>query len=168
MAVLISAVGLFLAALVLHLIWWRFKVPRRQLAALAALFLMVAAVGFAALVASGIFSDDLPLPRLLMAILLFGSLGVVYLILFTALEADSPTLTIIGLISETGASGVHREALIRAMARHSYVQTRIDQMVADGMAVESASGLRLAAQGLWLSRLVLLYRQLLTRKHVGG
>jgi hypothetical protein len=143
-------------------------VPRHQLAALVVLFAATAAAGFTVLNACGCVPGELPLPRLLLGILLFGSFGVVYLILFTALEADSPTLTILGLIAASGARGVHHEELMRAMERHSYVQVRIDQMVADGMAVETPSGLCIAAHGLWLSKLVLHYRHLLVRKHVGG
>jgi hypothetical protein len=168
MAVLLSAAALFAAALAIHLVWWRVSVPRAQLAALLGLFLATAVVGFAAIGAGDLVGGELPLPRLLLAILLFGSFCLVYLILFTALEADSPTLTVLGLIAEAGSSGIHKEALSRAMERHSYVGVRIDQMVADGMVVETASRLRLAAQGLWLSSLVLLYRRLLARKHLGG
>jgi hypothetical protein len=168
MSVLLSASGLFAVTLVVHLVWWRLRVPRQQSAALVGLFLAMAAVGFSMIGAGALVGSGLPLPRLLLAIMLFGSFGVVYLILFTALEADSPTLTLLGLIAARGSQGIHRDELIRAMERHSYVQARIDQMVADGMAVETATGLRLAAQGLWLSSLVLFYRRLLGRKHVGG
>jgi hypothetical protein len=168
MAVFLSASGLFVMALVIHLIWWRLGVPRRQSAALVGLFLATAICGFTVIHAGDFFPGETSLPRLLLAILLFGSFCVAYLILFSALEADSPTLTLIWLIAETGPRGIHRDDLMRAMERHSYVRLRVDQMIADGMAVETSSGLRLAAQGLWLSSLVLLYRRLLARKHVGG
>jgi hypothetical protein len=168
MAVFLSASGLFVMTFIAHLIWWRLRMPRRQSAALLALFLASAICGFSVIYAGDFFPSEISLPRLLLAILLFGSFCVAYLILFSALEADSPTLTLIRLIAETGSRGIHRDDLMRAMERHSYVRLRIDQMIADGMAVETSSGLRLAAQGLWLSSLVLLYRRLLARKNVGG
>jgi hypothetical protein len=168
MAVFFSASGLFAIALIIHVIWWRVRVPRRQSGALMALFLATAVCGFGAIYLGDLFAGGLSLPRFLLAILLFGSLCVAYLILFSALEADSPTLTLIRLIAETGGRGIHRDDLMQAMQRHSYVQVRIDQMLADRMAVETPSGLRLAGQGLLLSSLVLLYRRLLARTHVGG
>ncbi len=168
MAVLLSASGLFVVALILHIAWWRVRVPRQQSAVLIGLFLATATCGVAAISVGGFFPGELPLPRLLLAILLFGSFGVVYLILFSALESDSPTLTMLGLIAARGSCGIRRDELMWAMKRHSYAQVRIDQMVADGMAIETPSGVRLAAQGLWLSSLVLFYRRLLVRKHVGG
>jgi predicted permease len=168
MAVFFSASALFVIAFVVHLIWWRLKVPRRQSLTLLALFLTIATGGFAMIYVTDLFAGELPVPRLLLAILLLGSFCIVYLILFSALEADSPTLTLIRLIADAGLPGIHGDELMRAMERHSYVQIRIDQMIADGMAVETPTGLRLASQGLWLSSIVLLYRRMLARRHVGG
>ena len=168
MAVFVSGLALLAIALVIHVIWWRLKVPRRQPLTLAMLFLSVAVLGFAAIYAADLFSGGLPLPRLLLAFLLYGSGAVVYLIFFSAMEEDSPSLTLIRLISEAGPRGIHRDDLLRVVERHSYIKVRIDMMVSDGMAVETPTGLRLASQGLWLSRIVLFYRKLLARKIVGG
>jgi hypothetical protein len=167
-AVLISGLALLAIALVIHVIWWRLRVPRRQPFVLAMLLLSVAVCGFAAIHAADLFSGELPLPRFLLAFLLYGSGGVVYLIFFSAMEEDSPSLTLIRLISEAGPRGIHRDDLMRVVERHSYIKVRIDMMVSDGMAVETPEGLRLASQGLWLSRIVLFYRKLLARKIVGG
>lgn len=168
MAVFLSASTLLVIAFVTHVIWWRLKVPRRQALTLAKLFLSVAVCGFAAIYASDLFSGQLPLPRFLLAVLLFGSVALVYLIFFSAMEEDSPSLTLIRLISEAGPRGIHRNDLMRVMERHSYIKVRIDMMVSDGMAVETPSGIRLASHGLLLSWLVLFYRNLLARKFVGG
>jgi hypothetical protein len=167
-AVLISGLALLAIALVIHVIWWRLKVPRRQPFVLVMLLLAVAVCGFAVIYATDLFSGELPLPRFALAFLLYGSGGVVYLIFFSAMEEDSPSLTLIRLISEAGPRGVHRDELMQVIERHSYIKVRIDMMVSDGMAVETPSGLRLASQGLWLSRIVLFYRKLLARKIVGG
>jgi hypothetical protein len=168
MAVFLSASLLLAVAFAVHLIWWRLKVPRRQPLALLVLFLTVALCGFATIYAADLFAGELPLPRLLLAVLLFGSIGVVYLILFSAMEEDSPSLTLIRLISEAGPRGIHRAQLLKAVEGHSYIKVRIDMMISDGMAVETATGLRLASQGLWLSSLVLFYRKMLARTKVGG
>ena len=168
MAVLISGLALLAIALAIHVIWWRIKVPRRQPFMLAMLLLSVAVCGFAVIYAADLFSGELPLPRILLAFLLYGGGGVVYLIFFSAMEEDSPSLTLIQLISEAGPRGVHRDELMRVVERHSYIKVRIDMMISDGMAVETPAGLRLASQGLWLSRIVLFYRKLLSRKIVGG
>lgn len=168
MAVFISASTLLAIAFVTHVIWWRLKVPRRQSFTLAMLFLSVAVCGFAAIYAADLFSGELPLPRFLLAVLVFGGGSLVYLIFFSAMEEDSPSLTLIRLISEAGPRGIHRNDLMRVVERHSYIRVRIDLMVSDGMAVETPTGLRLVSHGLWLSWFVLFYRKLLARKIVGG
>jgi hypothetical protein len=168
MAVFLAGSGLFVLAFVIHLVWWRIRLPRRQSAALLALFAVTAAAGFAAIYALDLLPGEFSLPRLLLAVMLFGGYAVVYVILFSALEADSPTLTLIGIIAAAGDHGIHRSKLMQAMEQHSYVRLRIDQMIADGMAVEVGSRVHLAAQGLWLSSLVILYRRLLARNQLGG
>jgi hypothetical protein len=168
MAVFLSAFGVFAIAFAIHLIWWRLRVPRRQAAVLSALFLSVAIAGFGTIAIGNPFPGEMPVPRILLSVLLFFSFSAAYLILFSALEADSPTLTVIGLIAERGSRGIHRQEVISIMQRHSYVKLRIEQMVTDGMVVEMPNGLRLASQGLWLTSIVLFYRTMLGRKHVGG
>ena len=108
MAVFISAWALLAIAFAIHVVWWRLKVPRRQSFALAMLFLSVAVCGFAVIHAADLFPGELPLPRFLLALLLFGGGGLVYLIFFTALEADSPSLTVLRLISDAGSGGFTR------------------------------------------------------------
>jgi len=168
MAVFLTGSGLFVLAFVIHLGWWRIRLPRRQSIALLALFAVTATAGFAAICTLDVFPGGFSLPCLLLAVMLFGSYAVVYIILFSALEADSPTLTLIGIIAAAGDRGIHRSKLMQAMEQHSYVRLRIDQMIADGMAVEAESRVHLAAQGLWLSSLVILYRRLLARNQLGG
>jgi hypothetical protein len=167
-AVLLSASAIFAIAFAIHVAWWRLRVPRRQLFTLSMLFLAAAVCGFAAIHAVGLFPGQLPLPRFLLAVLLLGGVCGVYLILFTAMEEDSPSLTLLRLISEAGSRGIHRDDLLRVVERHSFIEARIDLMVADGMALETPTGLRLGPQGHWLSSVVLFYRRLLVRKVVGG
>jgi hypothetical protein len=158
----------FVVAFAIHVILWRIHVPRHQAASLALLFVAVAIV---VLVTESVLDPALfglsPL-RLALAVILFGSFGVVYLILFSALEADSPTLTIIALIQAGGRHGVSEHDLLRAMAGHSFVRLRLDQMVRDGMAVRRGDRLHPSSQGILLASLVRQYRILLCRTHAGG
>jgi hypothetical protein len=78
------------------------RVPRRQWRALVFIFGLVAAgVGFALAVA-GATRFGLSAPRAVLVALLFGGLALDYLILFSALEADSPTLAMIELVRRHG------------------------------------------------------------------
>ena len=73
-----------------HVIWWRLKVPRRQPFMLAMLLLSLGVCGFAALYAAALFPAELSLPRILLAFLLYGSGGVVYLILSVRWKRTAP------------------------------------------------------------------------------
>lgn len=168
MVVPIYALALFATAFAIQLCWWRISVPRRQLAAIASLFLAVdvaGCIGFAVLGVGPAIAGPF---FLLLTFVLAASLSAAYVVLFTALEADSPSLTILGIIARAGAAGISRADLAREMEQHNYVQERIQQMINDGMVYVTPSGLRLAGQGLWLTTLVLLYRRFLGLDHVGG
>ena len=168
MIVAAYALALFLTAFFIQLCWWRLKVPRRQLATLAALFIAVDVAGCAVFAVFGIGPAAQGATFLLLTFVLSASTAVTYVILFTALEADSPSLTILGIISKAGERGISRTDLMQAMARHDYVQERIQQMINDGMVHSTPTGLRLAGQGLLLTSAVLLYRRFLGLSHVGG
>jgi hypothetical protein len=168
MSVLFAAVGLFAAALLVHLVVWRIRVPKQQAATLVVIILTVGILGFSLLFSFGTEDVGLSGARLLLGIGVFGGLAAIYLILFSAIEADSPTLTMINLIQAGGIRGVREDKLRLAMSRYSYVEARIDQLLQDKMVIETAHGLQIQPSGRWLCTFILFYRRLLLRSRVGG
>ena len=166
MTVLLAGVGLFVATLVIHVVMWRIRVPRQQAATLIFLILVAGFVGTAVLFTSRFQGLDGLKP--LLAIGVFGSLSAIYLILFSSLEADSPTLTILNLVHASGAQGIEEGDLRTAMARQSYVRKRINQLLQDGMVIEVSDRLRLQPRGQLFCKFVLYYRKLLRRNNAGG
>jgi hypothetical protein len=167
-SVLFTALGLFAVALLVHVAVWRIRVPRQQAATLIVVILLVGIAGFGLLVSLGLQDVGPYGARLLLAIGVFGGLAAVYLILFSALEADSPTLTMINLIQAAGVRGIREDALRLAMSRHSYVNARIDQLLQDKMVIDKADGLQIQPSGRLLCAFILSYRRLLLRTHAGG
>ena len=168
MIVLFGGVGLFAVALLLHIMVWRIHVPSRQAGALIAVNLVVAILGFGALYASRSKGIELSGAKLLLAIEVFGSLAAIYLILFSAVEANSPTLTILNLIHANGSQGISDERLRLEMSQYSFVPSRINQLLQDGMVIETSDGLRLRSRGRLLISFILFYRSLLNRNFAGG
>jgi hypothetical protein len=168
MSVLFAAAGLFAGALLVHFVVWRIRVPKQQAATLIVIILTVGILGFLLLFSFG--SEDVALSgaRLLLGIGVFGSVAAIYLILFSAIEADSPTLTMINLIQSGGIRGISEDDLRLAMSRYSYVNARIDQLLQDKMVIETAHGLQIQPSGRWLCTFILFYRRLLFRSHAGG
>ena len=162
MLVLLIGTGMFALAFAVHVLLWRVRTPRRQLWTLIMLFLLVSLIGSALLLWFGA-ADALIPAELVLALVLFGSYCAIYLILFSALEADSPTLTIIGLIERSGKSGISREDLSRAMATRAYIPTRVQQMINDGMAICVDDRIYAGVNGQRLVSLILFLRRLLNR-----
>jgi hypothetical protein len=168
MSVLFAAVGLFAGALLVHIVAWRIRVPKQQAGTLIVIILMVGIVGFSLLFSFESEDAGLSGARLLLGIGVFGGLAAIYLILFSAIEADSPTLTMINLIQARGIRGIRENELRVAMSRYSYVEARIDQLLHDKMVIETAHGLQIQPSGRWLCTFILFYRRLLLRSHAGG
>jgi hypothetical protein len=166
--VLITGVSLFLLAFILHVLVWRIAVPHRQGTSLVLLLLTVGIFGFLTIY---VFRPPIlglsPL-RLLLALFLFSSLGTTYIILFSAIEADSPTLTIIELIERNARDGIGQDEIVRVISAHSFLRRRLDQMLFDGMVVKIGDRLFPSAQGRFLTSLILAYRKLLRRSSIAG
>jgi hypothetical protein len=165
MAVLVVGLGLFAVAFALHAVIWNIRVPRQQIGGLLLIYLFVGACGCIGFWAAPIGFDWLVLPplRLLLALLLYGATCGMYLILFSAIEADSPTLTMLGIIRQAGADGIQRHELLRLMAEHSFVHSRLEQMINDGMLISQNGGLSVGPAGHLLAQLVRSYRTFLGR-----
>jgi len=165
MVVLISGLALFFLAYFIHATVWRIRPPRHEWRTLIFIFSGVAAVALAVVpYASETQRLGLTLPRLALTLLLFGGLSIVYLILFSALQADSPTLTMIRIIRHHRTDGVTTAELISNFASRSYPRERLDRMIEDGL-VQSVDGrLRIAPQGKRIASVVLSYRELLRQR----
>jgi hypothetical protein len=170
MIVFIVGIALFLTAFEIHVALWRIHVPKRQGRMLAVIFLvvLVAGVGLLLSPAAASIGSDFSLPRLVLTLLFYGSLCTVYFIVFTAVEADSPTLTMIELIFRCREQGIGREDLLRQIELHSFSRLRLDQLLRDGMVIVDGERLRPTHKGRVVIDLILAYRRLLGRTQTGG
>ena len=90
-----------------------------------------------------------------------GSLGIVYLILFSALESDSPTLTMLQLVRQHRRSGITEHELASWSAKRAYSNVRLQQMLRDGLAEQAGSRIRATRRGKRLTLIVLVYCRML-------
>jgi len=170
MIVFASGIALFLMAFAVHVLLWRIHVPKRQGRMLAVIFLVVLIVGVGLLLspAAASIGPDFSLLRRILTILLYCSFCTVYLILFTAIEADSPTLTMIALIFDRRAQGIGREELLRSIDFNSFSRLRLDQLLRDDMVLLDGERLRPTRKGRIVVDIILTYRYLLGRTPMGG
>jgi hypothetical protein len=165
MIVLLGGTGLFAASFAIHVALWRARLPRHQWRALFLIFIGVAGMAVALESARGF--AGLTAPRLVLTLLLFGSLSVTYIILFSAIEAESPTLTMIELIRRHRSTGIGEAELLASFVEQSYPSVRLEQMLHDGLVENIGGCLHITPQGRRVASPVLLYRRLLGRYNAG-
>jgi hypothetical protein len=170
MTVIIVGIALFLTAFAIHVALWRISVPKRQGRMLAVIFLVVliASLGLLLSPPAAAIGPKFSLPRLVLTVQFYCSLCTVYFILFTAVEADSPTLTMIELIFRCREQGIGREDLLRQIELYSFARLRLDQLLRDGMVIANGERLRPTHKGRVVINLILSYRHLLGRTQIGG
>jgi hypothetical protein len=166
MYVLLLSTILFAVAFAIHVAIWRTRVPIHQAMTLVIISVTVMAVGVA--VAATEVQSDLPPGRLVLSVMLYCSLILVYLVLFSAVESESPTLTMIELVSRAKKTGVKRETLLAAAAQGSFAATRLHQLLESGLAIKHHDRILPGRRGRFFVDFVLAYRRLLGRASAGG
>ena len=153
---------IFFAALAFHLAVWKISLPRRQAKALGLILLCVSLAGLAAL----FFLRGLPLrpetaPEFAHLALYLAAFSLAYLITYSAIEVDSPSLLIIRRIAQAGPQGIEAVALRAGFDERTLVKPRMDDLLADRMAVIENGRYTLLPKGAALAALFGNFRRLL-------
>jgi len=152
------------ATLAIHVLWWRTRLPGNQLAALLKLFigaLLLWLAGNALLALAGVGLGGLlplPLAPCLHAGLLYFSAALAYVVLFSTIDADSPSITILRALDAAGPEGLTGPELLRKTGMERFLASRLERMEADGMIRRTPQGLMPGAKGSALLGLVQLWR----------
>jgi hypothetical protein len=163
MQVFLTTVLLFVAALGLHLLVWKIRLPRFQTKTLLLLFALVLGVR---LVLLAIW--PMSWPELTHVCLYYVSLSLCYVITYSAFEADSPTLSLIRHAHEVAAQGMSPEEVHVFMEKRPFVKARLAALTHDGLLREESGRYFAAGQGSVFFRVVLLFRKLYGTIEEGG
>ncbi len=163
MTILVSTAATFLVAFVLHLVWWRIKVPVHQLKALLVIFGLIYvattlascilrptlfAVGEAGVILGWIYFSAF-----------YWSAAFCYVITYSAMEGDSPTLSLTRELAKRGNRGMTRGEIEVFFAQRPFIGARIAALVKDGVLIPEEGGYRLAPGSYLFFRLILCYRR---------
>jgi hypothetical protein len=162
--------GSSLAALVLvwllHVMWFRLSPPRTRVQGLLKLF----SVGFVVLVSGFVWAGwqraggpvgGVPLPATALVLYVLASLA--YIIIYTAVEVDSPSALIVLLMRERGDQGMTFSDLREVLTDDNLVMARMRDLVAVGSVSDTGTQFRLEPRGLLIARVFAIYRGLLGR-----
>ena len=162
MSFLFLAAGALFIAWIVHLAIWRWRLPKAQLKTLLVIFAVVcvftalsvlAGVAGAASFAAG------SLVGFLYFCLIYWSAALCYVITYSAMEGDSPTLSLTRHLHRKAAEGVSHEEIEEFFRQRPFVGARVKALVMDNIFIEESGGYRLASGSHLFFRLILGYRR---------
>ncbi len=168
MKVLSVGLGLFLAAFLVHLAWWRVSPPARGITALLKLFLGAGCVMLAIMAVPAIRSvAGMSLQVALHALLLHLSLSLAYTVLFSGLDEDSPSASIVKFVA-LGEDGGRDPAELEGLITDEVIVTsRLASMVASGAVLAEGGRYRLSLQGRFWAAMFGLLRRVFSLPEMG-
>ena len=157
----LSAGALFIAWIV-HLAIWRWRLPKAQLKALLVIFSVVWAIAALLIltdfVGFGSFAAGW-LVGFLYFCLIYWSAAFCYVITYSAMEGDSPTLSLTRHLHRRGEEGVSHEEIEEFFRQRPFVGARVKALVTDNIFVEEEGGYRLYPGSYLFFRIILGYRR---------
>jgi hypothetical protein len=163
MTVFLTTLMLFLIALALHLVVWKARLPKYHTRALLFLFALVLLLWLAT-VAIPLMSW----PKLLHTCLFYTSLSLSYVVTYSALEADSPTLSLIRHLHKAGADGISAEEVRLFLEARPFIKARLNALMHDGLVAEKECRYFVASKGSPFFRVILRFRRLYGTIEEGG
>lgn len=173
MNVLFWSVVFFCVAFFLHILIWKLHLPRRQTRTLLQIFFGTLLIGLFTLWSAKYVSQfDASIPRnfseYLHIALFVTSLTLAYMITYSALEADSPSLVIVMNIANAGLDGLKTTEFEQLMTNDILIIPRIQDLLRDKMVYMEGEKYKLTAKGMLFARIFIIYRQLLNVSQKGG
>jgi hypothetical protein len=162
MSTALLAIGVFATAFLLHLAWWRIALPRRQTAALLAVFfgVLVVWLGVSHFFPGRWFTAADRWQAIHVAIF-HTACALAYIVAYSALEHRSPSMTLLVAVADSGGAGCTPEQLRSLLAGASPVEVRLNAMVHEGMVTLDGDGYRLAQKGRAWATVLSNWRRLL-------
>jgi hypothetical protein len=168
MRLAITAFGLFFVAFLFHLLWWKIRLPRRQLPTLFRWLVVFLPLGLCGLNLIGLWpSSWLLSPASALVALIYLSLTITYVITYSALEGDSPTLSLMRWIA-SHPNGVSESELDGFMASRPFIQARLKALDDDGLTELRGERVFIKGRPSLFFRIVLGWRSLYGPMEKGG
>ena len=167
MKVLVFSLTCFALAFIIQLVFWKIYMPQRQIKTLLLLFFCILVVEMFVLwsAPSSFTFVRLSAPgsiwEYLHICMFFVSLLLAYMITYTALEADSPSLVMVMTIGSAGPEGLDKKKFDRLMSDDTLIVPRIEDLVLDKMVYMDGDKYRLTPKGVLMARIFVFYRKLL-------
>lgn len=164
MKALVLGLAMFCCLFVLQIIVWRIKRPAGEYAVLLKMccgVLIIATVGFAAVSwgrpESVRFVPQTPLEYLSL-VFLYGGMSLAYIATYSAIQADSPSLSLLLMMERAGPQGVSLRDMEERFGDEVLVTPRLEDLVSGGLVKQVDSRYVIEQGGALLARVHLFYR----------
>lgn len=149
--IILDCFAMLLIAFIAHLIWWRISMPSRTTAALLVIFLATPLLLYVLGIQHFSFEDEkFTHARLL---LLYISTSLVYVILYSAIEQQSPTLSMVNFLKQHQDRGCDDESLIAFCNTNNDISKRLLLMQQSGWVKYTNQRWHLTPSGLRVAKL---------------
>lgn len=157
---------LFLIGFAVHVCWWRIARPIDDFRGLVACFVVApVCLGGALWLAFPDYGSARELAGSALATLFSGG---IYIMLYPAAQAASPTMLLVLRIARAGKAGETRQALGAVLDDATLSRKSIDDLVHERFAAEVDGKLHIAARGAVLLKLLTTWRGLLGLEYGSG
>lgn len=146
----------FLLAFTIHLIVWKIKIPRKQTTAILKIFYGILIVGLVSL-----WFNYGNIFLILHIFIIYSALLAAYIITYTAIEVDSPSLVMILTISNAGDKGLKKDKLFTSLTDELLVIPRLRDLLRDNLAYLEYNKYKLTSNGQTFIKIFIFYRRLL-------
>ena len=153
-------------AFVLHLVVWKIRLPKRQTQVMLLIFFGTLIAGSAFLwthPSFSLFGVGAPAEwtEYVRIALLFTAFTLAYMITYSGLEADSPSLVMVLSIARAGPEGLSKDVFYQQMTDDILIKPRVRDLLTDKMAYLDGETYRLTSKGILLARIFVIYRNFL-------
>lgn len=154
-------------AFALHLVMWRVRLPGRQTKVLLCIFFgtLIGVSVCLSLIARLLPGAEVWIPAGIfdwLRIALFHvAITLAYMITYSAIEADSPSLVMVMAIAHTGPGGMDVKEFEATLNDDLLIKPRIKDLITDKMAYKDNDRYRLTKKGALFANIFIYYRMLL-------
>jgi hypothetical protein len=142
----------FLVSFVAQILLWRFRRPGRQRVVITLLFGGVFVGGLLIstrtwrMIRGG--AEDITFwADLFQMTLCYAALVCAYITTYSAVEVDSPSLTMIRMIADAGKQGISRDDFLARIRQYSFLDPRIDDLLREGLIASAQDRLVITGTG---------------------
>lgn len=174
MVVLFWGCILLFSALFMQILVWKIRIPRRQAKSLLVIFFVIFIIAsiFIFIAPKTFLIFDIPVPQNVIEYLhisfFYFTFTMAYLITYSAVEVDSPSLIMTMAIQKAGKKGLPIESFEASMTDELLLIPRAQDLVHDQIAILEDGTYRLTPKGRILAKIFNYYRSFLCIKDKGG